>query len=589
MWALFGFFAGVICWTYARLSAYHFFHVSTSGPSGGAGRALVFLNFPTALVAIAIVLVALDNLAGPIANALGAVAIVLCAAVAWPGIVDQLDLDARFVNAIPAAGVLLAFGLTIAAARRAAPSFVRSAPGDRARLVLGILVVVFALMWITGEFGIFINRIPVVGHVFWARQPWAPFGQANLRPAVHLGHHHGFDGALLSLSALVLSRPIGSLASRRVRFALALYLAVMLAYGLANQVQDDWVEQLVKRGWIGWSIPSLLVPAATPEFVAMIAAGVVVYVLLFRRLALAGRGEAVRMPVVVLVPAAAAVVFALLGATADGRTVRVAEPSAAERPVLAAEGPIAFPMLDHGYKVFVMRGDGSDLHVANGSRDVAPSWSPDGRTIAYQSDRHGNTDVYVGNHRMTRDPADDGEPSWSLRRSAIAFVSTRAGNRELYIGAPSGRVPPERLTSNPARDEWPSYAGVNPVVFQSNRDGDFDLWLVNEDRSDLHRVTQLHGDELTPAWSPDLTRIAFAYRSDLYVLRADDRGRPLGIRRLTSGPGSDFAPAWSFDGRFIVFGSDREGRDQIFVVRSDGTGLRRLTSRQADKDAPDWG
>ena len=534
-------------------------------------------------------LIAVDNLEGLVAHVLAAVAIVLCAAVAWPAVVDQLDLDARYVNTIAAAGVVLAFGLTIAAARRAAPSFVRRAPGDRARIVLGVLVVAFALMWITGEFGLFINRIPLLGHVFWARQPWAPFGQANLRPAVHLGHHHGFDGALLALSAIVLSRPIGSLSSRRVRSVLALYLAVMLAYGLANEVQDDWGEQLVKRGWIGWSIPSLLVPAATLQFIAVIAAGVVIYVVLFRQLAWAGRGEAVRMPLVVLVPVAAAVVFAVLGATADGRPVRVAEPSAAERRVLATEGPIAFPMVDHGYKVFVMRGDGSGLHVAHGSRDVAPSWAPNRRTIAYQSDRHSDTDVYVGSRRMTRDPADDGEPSWSPRRGGIAFVSTRSGNGELYIGPPSGRGRPERLTSNPARDEWPSYSGVNPVVFQSNRDGDFDLWLVNEDTSDLHRVTHLPGDELTPAWSPNLSRIAFAYRGDLYVLRVDYSGRPLGIRRLTSGPGSDFAPAWSRDGRFIVFGSDREGRDQIFVVRSDGTGLRRLTSRQADKDAPDWG
>src|SRR5919201_3470797 len=78
VWALLGFFGGAIFWTFARLPAREFFHVSTSGPSGGAGRALVFLNFPVALVAIAIVLVVVDRLQGRLAVATGALAIGLC-------------------------------------------------------------------------------------------------------------------------------------------------------------------------------------------------------------------------------------------------------------------------------------------------------------------------------------------------------------------------------------------------------------------------------------------------------------------------------------------------------------------------------
>src|ERR671935_2350536 len=97
VWTMLGLFGGAMFWTYARLPARDFFHVSTSGPSGGAGRVLVFLNFPVALVAIALVLVAVDRLEGVRAGAAAMVAIASCAAVFWPGIVDQRDLDARWV------------------------------------------------------------------------------------------------------------------------------------------------------------------------------------------------------------------------------------------------------------------------------------------------------------------------------------------------------------------------------------------------------------------------------------------------------------------------------------------------------------
>src|ERR671936_1044622 len=129
VWTMLGLFGGAMFWTYARLPARDFFHVSTSGPSGGAGRTLVFLNFPTALVAIAIVLIVVDRLEGRRSKSTAVLAIALCAAVYWPGVVDQNDLDARWINAIAAVGVAIAFGLTLAAVRGGV-SAVAQAPAD---------------------------------------------------------------------------------------------------------------------------------------------------------------------------------------------------------------------------------------------------------------------------------------------------------------------------------------------------------------------------------------------------------------------------------------------------------------------------
>jgi hypothetical protein len=100
--------------------------------------------------------------------------------------------------------------------------------------------------------------------------------------AVHLGHHHGTDGVLLALAALLLSRTLGSLERRRAALASA-YLALMLAYGVANSVQDFWLEQIVKRGWTDHSLPSFLRPQLSVGWAAVVLAAAAVELLWFRR------------------------------------------------------------------------------------------------------------------------------------------------------------------------------------------------------------------------------------------------------------------------------------------------------------------
>ena len=105
-WAMWAVVLGMILVTYWRLppdtraATDDLYHVSGNGLAGGLSRVLVELNFPMALVAIVVVLVAVDSLPRS-AWALAAPAIALSAVVAWPGVVDQDDLDARVVNAFP--------------------------------------------------------------------------------------------------------------------------------------------------------------------------------------------------------------------------------------------------------------------------------------------------------------------------------------------------------------------------------------------------------------------------------------------------------------------------------------------------------
>ena len=247
--------------TYARIDPADLYHVSGTGLAGGLSRALVLLNFPIALVAIAAALLALARLPRR-AWWVGGPALALCAVTAWPGVVDQDDLDARPVNALPAIGVALALGLALAALRDSAVAVAPRRALDPARIAVGLATLVVSIPWLAAELGFFLPD-----GLFLMRKPGLEADGTTL-PAVHLGHHHGLDGALILVSALLLSRSARGVGA--VAGVARAYLGLALAYGAVNATQDAWNEQLVKRGTVDWKIPSALLPRLTPIWLVVL-------------------------------------------------------------------------------------------------------------------------------------------------------------------------------------------------------------------------------------------------------------------------------------------------------------------------------
>jgi hypothetical protein len=277
VWLLLSLVAVEILVTYARLPATELYHVSGSGLAGGLSRVLVFFNFPSALIALAVLAVVFERLPAGW-RPLAVIAAILCTPIFWPGVVDQADLDARWVNVPAAVGVVLAVSLTLVAGRqRAAP--VR---GDRLRIGLAALALLAAPAWLAADLGFFLDRIPLIGRLYeTGRRPPREAGLPPFPPAVHHGHHHGMDGVLLVLAALLLSRALPRIRSAALRVVTAAYLALMLAYGLGNIANDFWLEQVVKRHWTSWQIPSVLQPAATWAWVVLVAGASVVWLAWF--------------------------------------------------------------------------------------------------------------------------------------------------------------------------------------------------------------------------------------------------------------------------------------------------------------------
>jgi hypothetical protein len=262
--------------TYARLPPAELYHTSEGGLAGGLGRTLVFANFPTAVAAVAVLLLSAGG-RSPAVRALAVTGIALCALVVVPGVVDQADLDAKPINALPAAGVAIALGLSLL---RPSNSLLLGpvGGGDRARIALGTVLVVLSVPWLFAETGFYAPDPILADERIVSTAPGA-----ETLAAVHLGHHHGTDGILLALGALVLSRMLPRLRDRRLTAVSSAYLALMLAYGVANATQDFWLEQVVKRGWTEHALPSFLRPQLSLGWLAMIAAGAAIEAVWFSR------------------------------------------------------------------------------------------------------------------------------------------------------------------------------------------------------------------------------------------------------------------------------------------------------------------
>jgi hypothetical protein len=279
VWALFLADAAAILVTYSRLPPSELYHVSGSGLEGGASRVLVFANFSTALVAIAVLVMLVDRARALVDAAAAGVGIALCAAVFWPGVVDQADLDAKPVNAVAAAGVVIALASTVVETGRAPrAAWAARRPGDPARLVVAVAAVVLALPWLAAEAGFFLNGVPLLGRLFQTGRylPTLP-GLPPFPPAVHHGHHHGLDGTLLLLAALLLSRVVPSMRHRALRVLAGAYLALMASYGAGNIANDFWTEQVWKRHWTTWQVPDVLRPSASIAWAAIVVGAAVLY------------------------------------------------------------------------------------------------------------------------------------------------------------------------------------------------------------------------------------------------------------------------------------------------------------------------
>jgi len=288
VWVLFGLATVAVFETYWRIPPSQLWKVHNSGFVGGIGRAFVFAGFSPAVAAFAVLPIVADRLDDRRADVVALVAVLLCATVGF--VQTPSHLDPKWSNAYPVVGVALAVALTSWATRRGRREAVRtSRAGDRARLALAGVTLFFAAPYIAAELGFHLDGVPVLGWIFQTGKIRPEPGAGYSHAAVHYGHHHGLDGFLLVVTALLLSRLLGGIRRPGLRPLTAAILSLLLVYGWTNQVEDLWIEQIVKRGWTSWQVPDVLFPKPSLAWAAMLVAAALVYAGCFARRPLLGR------------------------------------------------------------------------------------------------------------------------------------------------------------------------------------------------------------------------------------------------------------------------------------------------------------
>ncbi|HSS38558.1 MAG TPA: translocation protein TolB [Polyangia bacterium] len=232
---------------------------------------------------------------------------------------------------------------------------------------------------------------------------------------------------------------------------------------------------------------------------------------------------------------------------------------------------IALAMSGRGpHEIAVVDMDGARTSVVTkmGSDSLLPAFAPSGAEIAFTSYLRNNPDLWIVSagggraRRVSKEPGLNTGAAWS-RSGALALTMSYEGNSEIYrIDPNDGRIE-ARLTNNPAIDSSPCFSpDGSQIAFVSNRQGSPQIFVMSANGGGAKRVTFQGKYNQTPRWSPraDKPQIAFTGRDergvfDLFLLDV----RTGKVDRLTQGHGSNLDPTWSPDGRLLAYVSTRGG------------------------------
>lgn len=288
------------------------------------------------------------------------------------------------------------------------------------------------------------------------------------------------------------------------------------------------------------------------------------------------------------------------------------------------------PLLASG-EIYLMNSDGSDARrlTSNTWSDGFPSISPDGRWVAFDSNRlraagepPNVADLFVmnidgsGQTRLIRGSS----ATWAPDSKRIAFHASTSGAGGVTRPDPGAAAtdsdifvmnvddflrsgaPPKNITNNPATvDDDADWSPVGKtIVFTSHSVTDdpinsktAELFTIDAGGTGTPtRLTSNDEEERAPDWSPDGKRIVYMCkrgggRFEICIINADGSGEV----RLTNNTVPDLGPTWSPDGKKILFHRPAGGRGsfQIWSINADGTGEASLTAPPGMNGFPNWG
>lgn len=261
-----------------------------------------------------------------------------------------------------------------------------------------------------------------------------------------------------------------------------------------------------------------------------------------------------------------------------------------------ADTKIAYVAGPRGAKEIVFAdydGFGPRAVTRNGSINLMPAWSPDGRSLAYLSYRNGYPDLFRAfpferrpDQTLAAFSGINSSPAWSPDGRSLALTLSKDGNPEVYVlTLATGTF--RRLTRHAGIDTEPTWSPTGrEIAFISDRAGTPHVYVMDAEGGNVRQLTT-GGHHTQPRWSPKGDAIAFTTRQgthDIWII-SPDGSNP---RRLTAGPGDNQGPTWAPNGRHIAFQTNRLGSWQVFAMLADGSEQTPITRGSTDHTSPSW-
>ncbi len=225
-----------------------------------------------------------------------------------------------------------------------------------------------------------------------------------------------------------------------------------------------------------------------------------------------------------------------------------------------ANSRVAFVATKTGKKeIYVADVDGANVTqlTHDGNISVAPSLSPDGRSLAYTGYKSGYPDVYEINlasgarNRIIKFPGTNSGAAYSPDGGRIALTLSKDGNPELYVTSAGGGGA-RRLTRTPGVESSPTWSpDGNEIIYSSDDRGTPQLYRISSGGGSGQPISTGHSYNTEPNWSPDGKKVAFNVR--------EGGGFGVAVLELGSGQtrlvGEGQDPAWGADSRHLIFAS----------------------------------
>lgn len=253
--------------------------------------------------------------------------------------------------------------------------------------------------------------------------------------------------------------------------------------------------------------------------------------------------------------------------------------------VLEVKDQIAFAGSDN---IYLINEDGSGLEkLTNGPQDLGPAFSPDGKRLAFNTNRNGNSEIYIREmsngslFRLTEGIGASSQPAFSPDGTKIAFRYREGDLAGIGLIDLDG-TGFTRIIEGPAGGRIPGGPSWSPdgtrIAFHKFIDGNWEIYTMDVDGTHQTNITNSPAYDISPAWSPDGSRISFVsdpnpndgfYELEIYVVNPDGSDKI----QLTNNSAKDLDPSWTPDGIRIVF-ARRESpatTQDIWIMDKDGT------------------